>query len=89
MSDDRSKALRERGIIGRESFLMEKVALLVHKHLSTRFDYTPIHETRRGYTFSVAVTDSDGVPTGHVARVTVELDRFDESLIPGRESRAS
>lgn len=60
-------------IIGRDLKLMENVAKIAHASLRTRYQYTDLKQTRRGWTFTVEVTDPDGNNDGHVARVTVEL----------------
>jgi hypothetical protein len=43
-----------------------------------RHNSSHMWETPRGYTFEVQIVgpDYDG-PTGHIARVTVEIDRFE------------
>lgn len=38
--------------------------------------------THRGNAFEVRIADPDGAPTGHIVRVTVELDRFEEVRRP-------
>lgn len=74
-------------LIGRDRVLIDKLAKELHGktyHLTT-----PIYETARGCYFEVAITlkgkPHERIPTGHVARVTVELDRIEpspETLLP-------
>lgn len=64
-------------IIGHDSFVIEKLANLVLKGVHARHAVTKLRDQRRGYWFEVQVCDDKGQPTGHVARVTVELDRVE------------
>lgn len=68
-------------IIGRERSLIDKLTRQLWNATKRYHNYGVIHETRRGNTFEVQILVDDK-PTGHVARVTVELDRFE----PPRES---
>lgn len=65
-------------IIGREQFIIEELAKRLHEQAMRRHDSTPLRDTenRRGRWFEVLVRVS-GEQTGHVARVTVELDRYE------------
>lgn len=70
-------------IIGRERALIDGLTKVLHGSIESvrfhpRHDPTPTSETRRGSTFEVAIRDPDGQPTGHVARVTIELDRLEQ-----------
>jgi hypothetical protein len=64
--------------VGRDDFLMEQLAKKLLKEAQRWYDYTPLRRaaSRRGYSFDVRIT-VDGEPTGHVARVTVELLHFE------------
>jgi hypothetical protein len=70
------------GIIGRERALIDKLTKALRAGVQAQdqaiSDWTP--ETKRGSYFEVMI-HVDGEPTGHVARVTVELDRFDPDLL--------
>lgn len=83
------QSLRFRRIIGRERALMEALArgfygltggpptkralAQVRRHNAG----DKMWETNRGYAFEVQIIGPEGDVTGHIARVTVELDRFD------------
>ncbi len=67
------------GIIGRESFLIEALTKLLHVGANSRHSVTRLRELHRGYWFEVQVCDDKGKPTGHIARVTVQLDRLETS----------
>lgn len=43
-----------------------------------------VSETRRGSAFEVALVGPDGDYTGHVVRVTIELDHFERDLVGTR-----
>lgn len=45
----------------------------VRRHNSSR-----VYKTERGNSFEVQIVGPEGEITGHIARVTVELDRFEE-----------
>lgn len=67
------------GLIGRDDVLVRKLAKLVNKAARKHHDYTGLRPylldgVLRGYQFDVLIHEPDG-PTGHVARITVELDR--------------
>lgn len=68
----------DHSIIGRDSFLMEVLAKFVLKAVHTRHPVTRLRNQRRGYWFEVQVSDEKDQPTGHIARVTVELDRLEQ-----------
>ena len=59
-------------LIGRERFLIEKFAKVLHMAGRRVGDYTPLAETPRGNWFEVRLAD------GRIARVTVELDRIEQ-----------
>lgn len=63
-------------IFGRERALIEAVAKQIHGAAKKRHRYTELKEERRGYTFEVQV-EVDGEATGHVARITIDLDRLE------------
>lgn len=67
------------GIIGHDRAVTRKMARAVHREVAKLGDYTPMTETERGYRFDVKA-EVDGAPTGHVVRVTVELDRLEQGL---------
>jgi hypothetical protein len=67
-------------IIGREKALLGQLARSLYDTARRHHNYGPIGERRRGYAFEVQIL-VDNEPTGHVAKVTVDLDRFEE---PGR-----
>lgn len=81
-------------IIGRERALVNALADAMSKviggpppsrktmdHLR-RHASSKVHETRRGCSFEVQLTAlEDGQPTGHIVRVTVELDRFERQVV--------
>jgi hypothetical protein len=64
-------------IIGRERSLMDKLANEIVAAVQKRHPVTDLREDRRGSHFEVQIT-LDDEPTGHVARVTIELDRLEE-----------
>jgi hypothetical protein len=70
------------GIIGRERALIDKLVKALRAGVQAQnqaiSDWMP--KTKRGSYFEVMI-HVDGEPTGHVARVTVELDRFDSDLL--------
>ena len=78
-------------IIGRERFLINSVSDGLHRlfggpppsgktiQLLRRHVADKGWETRRGKSFDLVI-HVDGEPTGHIARVTVELERFDPEL---------
>lgn len=66
-------------LIGRDYTLIENLAKqtlngMPHGTLTTNLRPTL---DRRGFRFDVKVTDSAGVPTGHIARVEIKLNRMD------------
>lgn len=78
-------------IIGRERWLLDDLAKGIQGVIGgpppskktmarvRRHNSSTIYDTSRGNKFEVQVVDSvTGKPTGHIARVTVELDRFEE-----------
>jgi hypothetical protein len=66
-------------IIGRERWLIDSLTMQLRGALRGHATTTPNLEGRRGGSFEVLI-HVDDEPTGHVARVTVELDRFDTEL---------
>lgn len=66
------------GIIGRERALMDKLAKLLHEGVAWRYEVTDVREDRRGSHFEVRVIGPDGEATGHIARITIELDRVED-----------
>lgn len=65
-------------IIGREQFIIEELAKRLQGQAKRHHDYTLLRDTenRRGFWFEVQIRVS-GEQSGHVARVTVELDRYE------------
>lgn len=63
------------GLIGRDYVLIRKLAEQVRTAMRREYDYTALHETadRRGQWFEVRLGD------GHVARITVVLDRIEQA----------
>lgn len=63
-------------IIGHDLAVMRRVAAEARKGAwdVRGVEVTPLREERRGYSFRVRCADPDGNPTGHIARVTVELE---------------
>lgn len=67
-------------ITGRDRFLMETVAKQITKGITDRHgprhEVTDLRYDKRGCHFDLRVFVDDQ-PTGHVARVSVELDRIE------------
>jgi hypothetical protein len=85
--NDRSERLP---IIGRERALLDQLTKALHSLVGgppptnaqlavlRRHNSGELAQTRYGNTFEVQLTDPDDrQPTGHIVRVTVELDRFE------------
>lgn len=82
--------LRHKTIIGRERALIGGFTRALAKHVGgpppskkttaelRRHNSGAVWDTMLGSAFEVQVVGPDGEPTGHVARVTVELERFEE-----------
>lgn len=68
------------GIIGRERALIDKLVNNLRRANVGHSISDWTSETKRGACFEVLI-NVDGEPTGHVARVAVELDRFDSELV--------
>lgn len=66
-------------LIGRDRVLVEKVAKLLHGAVKKHHNYTVLRETPRGNTFELDLIGPDKKPTGHIVRVTVELDRVEQT----------
>ncbi|MBA3891870.1 MAG: hypothetical protein H0X64_15215 [Gemmatimonadaceae bacterium] len=83
-----SEQERKLRIIGREYALMQALARLAHGAVRKRHETTPIidYRTPRGFSFDVRVFGPDDEPTGHIARITIELNRLDD-LSAGRDQR--
>lgn len=71
------------GIIGREQSLVDGLTKKIHRTVLKIGPSTDLRETRRGNAFEVALVDEDDKPTGHVIKITVELDRFDLNVLDG------
>jgi hypothetical protein len=81
--------LRHKTIIGRERALLESLAKTLNKTIGgpppsratlaelRRHRAGVLWETDLGNAFEVQIIGPDGTITGHIARVTVELDRFE------------
>jgi hypothetical protein len=67
-------------LIGRDLVLIENLAQQVFSDLPHGTWTTNLRRTsdRRGWYFEIQIRDEGGKPTGHVARVQVTLDRFEE-----------
>lgn len=63
------------GLIGRDYVLIKKLAQQVRTAMRREYEHTVLHETadRRGQWFEVRMD------TGHVARITVVLDRIEQA----------
>lgn len=80
---------RKLGIIGRERALIDGLSYAINHSIGgpapskktmaelRRHNTGAVYQCPRGNTFEVQIVDPDGDLTGHVARVTVELDRFE------------
>lgn len=66
-------------LIGRDDVLVRRLAEQLRKGGSYVGDFTDLKPTadRRGYSFEIDI-HLNGSPTGHIARVIVELDRMEE-----------
>jgi hypothetical protein len=67
-------------LIGRDYALIQKLAKRIWKDLPNGTMVTPLRDTpdRRGFAFEVQLLDEAQKPTGHIARVQVTLDRFED-----------
>lgn len=68
-------------LIGRDFSLIQGLAKQIRKDGVRGRSITKLYETgdRRGFYFEVQIMDPDDkLPTGHIARVQVTLDRFDQ-----------
>lgn len=66
-------------IIGRDRALVDKLTEHLHSGIKGQHPATPASEDYRGSHFEVRIIGADGEATGHVARVTVELDRVEST----------
>lgn len=81
--------LKYKAIIGRERALLDGLSKALNQTIGhptpsrrveaelRRHQVSRVYETNLGNAFEVQVHDPDGQPTGHIARVTIELDRFE------------
>jgi hypothetical protein len=86
------ETLRHKTIIGRERALIETLSKALNKTVGglpisrateaqlRKHRASKTWETDLGNAFEVLVVGPDGLATGHVARVTVELDRFEAEM---------
>ena len=65
-------------LIGRERALIDRLATQLHDAARSHHDYGPLRERPRGASFEVRIL-AEGGETGRIAKVTVELDRVEES----------
>jgi uncharacterized protein YhfF len=67
-------------LIGRDAVLIKKLAKQVLKGLPYGTMTSALRDTadQRGYRFDVQILDDKGKPTGHIARVAITLDRFEQ-----------
>jgi len=68
-------------LIGYARVIVDKLAHTIHQRIQDYpgyDDHSKVEQTRRGDTFEVRLLDGDG-PTNFIARVTVELDRVENS----------
>lgn len=68
-------------ILGRDRALIDRVAMDVIDAVKFRHEWMPLVEDRRGSFFDVRIEGPEG-PTGHIARISVELLRVDPELEP-------
>jgi hypothetical protein len=68
------------GLIGHDRAVIEKLARQIWHDLPHGTMVTKLRDTpdRRGFSFDIQILDDAQKPTGHVARVQVTLDRFEE-----------
>lgn len=66
-------------LFGRERALINALTDNIKKGVNRRHPVTDPTEQARGSWFDVQITDDKNVPTGHVARVFVVLDRFESN----------
>jgi hypothetical protein len=96
--NDTGETLRHKTIIGRERALVEALAKalnltiggpspskITQKQLS-RHNTGKLWETPLGHAFEVQLVGPEGEITGHIARITVELDRFEDPATQGETS---
>lgn len=65
-------------IFGRDRYLVEQLTKLIHGTVKKQHSCTVIEETKRGETFRLRILDADDKPTGHVVRVTIELEGVEQ-----------
>jgi hypothetical protein len=63
--------------MGRDDYLIEQLAKRLRGRLGNPTTELSRADSRRGYGFHVQI-EVNGKPTGHIARVTVELDRLEQ-----------
>jgi hypothetical protein len=71
---------RERALIDGLAKVLKEAAWRGARFAKASHEVSSVSATERGAMFDVQI-HVDGEPTGHIARVTVDLDRFEE---PGR-----
>jgi hypothetical protein len=83
------ETLRHETVIGRERALIEALAKAINATVGgptpsrktqaqlSRHRVSRVWDTKLGNAFEVQVVGPEGEVTGHVVRVTVELDRFE------------
>lgn len=86
--------LRYKSIIGRERALIDGLTNALQRMVggpppsnrmlreARRHNSSRPTPTQNGNTFEVQIVDPSGEITGHIARVTVELDRFEDPTRP-------
>jgi len=75
-------------LIGRDYVLIEKLAKRVFRYPGPDKVTTDLRRTSdgRGWDFEVMIV-FDGQPTGHIARVTIEMDRIEQVAVDPPRSR--
>lgn len=66
--------------IGHDRAVIQKLARAIFRNLPNGTMTTKLTDTAdlRGFRFDVQITGPDGKPTGHIARVQITLDRFEQ-----------
>jgi hypothetical protein len=67
-------------LVGHDYAVIKKLAKQIWCRLPFGTMTTSVRDTadRRGFRFDIQLQDGDGKPTGHIARVQVTLDRFEQ-----------
>jgi hypothetical protein len=91
---EHGKPLRHKTIIGRERALIDGLSNALQRMIGgpppskktlaevRRHESARVTPTNLGNAFEVRLVDPDGDVTGHIVRVTIELDRFEDPTRP-------